>query len=198
VQLNADQEDALREIVSIGIGRAAATLSELIEIRIEMTVPRVSVRVLEPTELDTVLANGHEVVIVQDFRGDISGRSALVLPHASGLRLAKLLGDVADPVDELDLEMSGILTEVGNIMLNSVLGALANIIGTHLTYSVPCFHGARPLKVLALHGTDDLRAVLMADADFWVRHDIIRGSILVVMEPPGLDAILTAICEAKT
>jgi len=94
--------------------------------------------------------------------------------------------------------MSGILTEVGNIMLNSVLGALANIIGTHLTYSVPCFHGARPLKVLALHGTDDLRAVLMADADFWVRHDIIRGSILVVMEPPGLDAILTAICEAKT
>ena len=38
--------------------------------------------------------------------------------------------------------MSGILAEVGNIMLNSVLGAIANMIGTHVEYSVPQFCGA--------------------------------------------------------
>jgi chemotaxis protein CheY-P-specific phosphatase CheC len=30
VRLSADQEDAVREIIGIGIGRAAATLSELV------------------------------------------------------------------------------------------------------------------------------------------------------------------------
>ena len=45
--LTADQEDALREIFTIGIGRAAATLSELLGTRIEMAVPRVTLRVLD-------------------------------------------------------------------------------------------------------------------------------------------------------
>ena len=151
MRLNADQEDAIREIFSIGIGRAAATLSELLGTRIEMAVPRVNLSLLDATSehqfSSTYLP---EVVIIQDFRGDISGRSALALPHASALPLAQLLGDVAEPVDELDLEMSGILTEVGNIMLNSVLGAIANIIDTHLVFAVPQFFRRGPCACFCL------------------------------------------------
>jgi chemotaxis protein CheC len=200
--LNADQEDAIREIFSIGIGRAAATLSELIGTRIELSVPRVALRMLEAEEFQVQSPDGPDVAvspdvaIIQDFRGDLSGRSALVLPHASGLRLAQLLGEVAQPVDELDLEMSGILTEVGNIMLNSVLGALANTVGTRLVYSVPQFYSARPLNLLLSYATQDPRALLKADADFWVRHDSIHGSLLVVMDIRGLEAVLGVICGA--
>lgn len=197
MRLTDDQEDALREIISIGIGRAAATLSELIGTRIEMTVPRVSLEILEKSELQATSPEGPDVVIIQDFRGDLLGRSALVLPHASGLRLARLLGDVAEPVDELDLEMSGILTEVGNIMLNSVLGAMANIVGAHLVYSVPYLYTNRPVNMLLSQATQGPRALLMADAEFWVRHDVIRGSLLIVMETLGLEAILTALFEVK-
>jgi chemotaxis protein CheC len=193
--LNADQDDAIREIVNIGIGRAAATLSELIGTRIELSVPRVALLSIdEITDSATALPGESEVAIVQDFRGEITGRSALILPHASGLRLAQLLGEVAEPVDELDLEMSGILTEVGNIMLNSVLGALANIVGTRLIYSVPQFYGARPVHAMQSYAVNDCHALLTADADFWVRHDIIHGSLLVAMQTLGLEAILDAIC----
>jgi chemotaxis protein CheC len=195
VRLNADQEDAIREIINIGIGRAAATLSELIGTRIEMAVPRVRVRMLDDgDEPDVCPPAGPEVAIIQDFRGDISGRSALILPHASGLRLAQLLGEVAEPVDELDLEMSGILTEVGNIMLNSVLGAMANLIGTRLVYSVPHFHGARPVDWLS-SVTQAPRSLLTADADFWVRQHSIHGSLLLAMQARGLEALLEAIGE---
>jgi chemotaxis protein CheC len=197
VRLTEDQEDALREIINIGIGRAAATLSELIGTRIEMTVPRVSLRMLEKSELQATSPDGPDVVIVQDFRGDLLGRSALVLPHASGLRLARLLGDVAEPVDELDLEMSGILTEVGNIMLNSVLGAMANIVGARLVYSVPYLYTDRPVNMLLSPTTQGPRALLMADAEFWVRDDVIRGSLLIVMETLGLVAILATIFEVE-
>ena len=133
-------------------------------------------------------------MIVQDFRGGISGRSALALPQASALRLAQLLGDVAEPVDELDLEMSGILTEVGNIMLNSVLGAIANIIGIRLVYSVPQFYAARPVNSVLSRGTRELAgALLTADADFWVRYDSIHGSLLVAMGSSDIETILNTI-----
>jgi chemotaxis protein CheC len=198
VQLNADQTDAVREIFNIGLGRAAATLSELIAMRIEMTVPRVTLRLLDDAgDPRASSPDVPDMAIIEDFRGGIAGRSALVLPHTSGLRLAQLLSGVAEPVDELDLEMSGILTEVGNIMLNSVLGVLANIIGTHLAYSVPHFHGARPVNLLLSHVTPGPRAVLVADADFWVRNDIIHGSILVAMETREAEAILDAICKVE-
>ena len=198
MQLNADQADAIREIFNIGLGRAAATLSELIATRIEMTVPRVTLRLLDDAgDPRASSPDVPDMAVIEDFRGGITGRSALVLPHTSGLRLAQLLSEVAEPVDELDLEMSGILTEVGNIMLNSVLGVLANIIGTHLVYSVPHFHGARPVNLLLTHATPDPRAVLVADADFWVRNDIIHGSILIAMETREVEAILDAICKVE-
>jgi chemotaxis protein CheC len=197
VPLNDDQEDALREIVNIGIGRAAATLSELIGTRIELAVPRVSVRLLVDTNEPQIGSpDGPHMAIIQDFRGQISGRSALILPHASGLRLAQLLGEVAEPVDELDLELSGILTEVGNIMLNSVLGALANLMNTRLAYSVPQFSSARPVHWPSVT-TSDPCALLTADADFWVRHDSIQGSLQVVMQTREFEAMLDAISKVE-
>ena len=38
--LGPDQEDALKEVINIGMSRAAATLSELMQTRIELTGPR--------------------------------------------------------------------------------------------------------------------------------------------------------------
>ena len=131
-------------------------------------MPRVALALLDDLPEFPFPCDGPTMAIIQDFRGKIMGRSALVLPHASGLRLAAL-GEVTEPADELDLEMSGILVEVGNIMLNSVLGAISNIISTHLDYSVPQFYSVRPVDVLLSQWTENYRALLLADADFWLR-----------------------------
>ncbi len=50
------------------------------------------------------------------------------------------LGGVEDGSDELDLELSGILAEVGNIMINAVLGSVANATSTRLSYGLPEFY----------------------------------------------------------
>ena len=197
MRLKAIQEDAIREIISIGIGRAAATLSDLIGTRIELGVPRITVRLLYADDaLDHVASlDRTDMVIMQDFRGMLAGSSMLVLPYASGLRLAQLLADIVDPVDELDLEMTGILTEVGNIMINSVLTAMANFIGTRLVYSLPQFYQMRPVNMLKSHAGQGPGALLSANADFKVRSREIHGSLLVVMELRGLETILDAILK---
>jgi chemotaxis protein CheC len=195
VELNADQEDAIREVFNIGIGRAAATLSELIGTRIELCVPRVALHVLDDTgAVQLPVADGASLAVVQDFRGRVVGRSALILPYASGLRLASLLGDVAEPADELDLELSGILAEVGNIMLNCVLGAISNMIGSHLTYSVPQFTSAPVAGALLGRWTPAHRSLLTADAEFSVRQHSIQGTLLIIMRTSGIKEIVDAIC----
>jgi chemotaxis protein CheC len=189
VPLISDEEDVLGELVNIGVGRAAATLSELIGTRIELSVPRTTLLLsgkladFDPGE------DGPSLAVVQDFSGLFAGRSALLFPRSSGLRLAQILGEIDGPVDELDPELSGILTEVGNIMLNGVLGSVANILETRFDYSVPRFF-AEPPRDLALIGPlRGVPALLLADARFLVRESDIRGSLLIALDRADIDTI---------
>jgi chemotaxis protein CheC len=197
--LGPDQEDALKEVINIGMGRAAATLSELMQTRIELTVPGMMVGQVEGMLFRlsrTVGARG--LAVAQDFEGPWLGRAALVLPHDSGLRLARILGDVEDGSDELDLELSGILTEVGNIMINSMLGSLANVAGLRLSYGIPQFHSHH---VAAFSGSPGVGRsapdLLLVDTHFQVRQFSIRGSLLFLFERGQLADLVRALGVAE-
>ncbi len=193
MSLTSDEQDALREVINIGIGRAAATLSDLIGTRIELAVPRL--RVLEPDETEPGVVRGIEgpfVLVTQDFSGPCSGRSALLLPRPSAVRLAQILGGVDQPTDELDLELRGILTEVGNIMLNGVLGSLANQIEARFDYAVPWFDPEPPEQLWA-NSQARREVALVAEAEFRVRQAFITGELLLLFESGGVETILDAI-----
>ena len=51
--------------------------------------------------------------------------------------LTRLLGDEEDFEEEGSLEQEGLLLEVGNIVLNGVMGSLSNSISDQLEYSIP-------------------------------------------------------------
>ncbi|WP_406694670.1 chemotaxis protein CheC [Singulisphaera sp. Ch08] len=194
MRLDPYQEDALREVINIGIGRAAATLSELMGTRIELSIPGVAIY-----EFDDWIRRGGPgvagVAVVQDFEGPCSGRAVLVLPRDSGLRMAQILGGVEDGLDELDLELSGILAEVGNIMINAVLGSLANATGARLSYGLPEFYSEPELAFLSTPGAEEgVRGLLVADAHFHVRQFAVRGSLLIAFARDGVEVLVQAIC----
>jgi chemotaxis protein CheC len=203
MSLTPDQEDALKEIINIGIGRAAAALSELIGLRIELAVPNVWLCRLEDLGRVGVIpgAEGSCIVIAQDYEGLISGRAALVFPRTSGLQLSQLLANVENPTDELDLELSGILTEVANIVLNGVLGSLANVLDTNLTFSLPWFSGEQSEAVLpALVGSRfhvAPQTLVIADAHFQVRQRAISCVLLLVFQVGAIEAVLAPLCAAE-
>lgn len=197
MRLDPYQEDALRELINIGIGRAAATLSELMGTRIELTVPSVALYEFGDwfKQSSTELSG---MAIVQDFEGSCSGRAVLVLPRDSGLRMAQILGGVEDGSDELDFELSGILAEVGNIMINGVLGSLANATGAQLSYGLPEFYGEPELAFLStpVDGAGR-RGLLVADAHFYVRRFAVRGSLLIAFARGGIETLMQALCAAE-
>lgn len=190
MRINEDEMDALQEIVNIGVGRAAGALSELIGSRINLRVPAISL--VAPGECDSDCAKG--MSIVQGFDGTISGNALLVFPIESGQTLAMLLGGYDESEVIPEFEISGILSEIGNIVLNGVLGSLANAISTDLLYQVPDFFVNESFGDLVERTPsiceDSTSPVLLADTQFSVESSDIKGSIIIAFRIGSLEKLL--------
>ena len=197
MQLTDDQNDALTEVVNIGVGKAAAALSQLMGERICLSVPRIIV--CDPDELSRNLDASPEQLdtsVVQDFNGDVSGRAVLAFPRSSGVKLGQVLAGLNETSDELDLDLADTLEEVGNIVLNGVLGSISNLLASGLIYSVPRLHADTDVRhLLTDHPTDKQhtsRTRLMANTQFDVASRSISGSLLIVFNLGSIETIIEA------
>jgi chemotaxis protein CheC len=179
LEFSGDVLDVLTELVNVGVGRAASSLSDLVNCRIELSVP--SIQLSRSCELKFADQNSPSTVVVQGFSGELSGRAALAFPHESSLTLAALLSGVDVLESELDVELSGVLLEVGNILLNSLVGTLANEIQQQLDYTLPSLYsGPTSWQRLYLTEGDDDEDLLVADVHFRVQSREIQGSVVIV------------------
>jgi chemotaxis protein CheC len=97
----------------------------------EILPPQVAVdRLAKPGNLNLV-------AVRQDFSGPFSGRALLIFPEAKSLELTRaVLGRQIPPADILDLEDEA-LAETGNIILNSWVATIANLLKQSLKMSLP-------------------------------------------------------------
>ncbi|MEM8866061.1 MAG: chemotaxis protein CheC [Planctomycetota bacterium] len=200
MNLTEEQLDALTEVVNIGVGRAAASLCELIDQHIALRVPKI--RTCRPDELQAEVTAGDKPLdtsVVQDFDGIISGRALLAFPESSGVSLAQILGDQEEGQDELELDLAGILEEVGNIVLNAVLGSLANLFEGEFEYTVPRLSVNESADgVIASYDTGDGQdqTILMANAHFEVADSRINGSLLLAFSMSEMAVLLDRLIMA--
>jgi chemotaxis protein CheC len=187
--------DALTELVSIGVGRAAASLSDLVGERIELTLPQVQLfRDGSATGIDPVEPTP-STVVMQDFHGRISGRAALAFPQASALTLGNLLSGDEVVTVEFDAELNGILLEVGNIVLNGVLGSLSNLVGDNFDYSLPILFDDHGKLSRLFSIQDDVPDVLIANVEFRVQNREIRGTVAIVFAGGCVTRLLLQLLE---
>lgn len=188
--------DAIAELVNIGVGRAAASLSDLIGQRIELSVP--TIRVCQTDSCRLAILESYqqpETVITQTFQGMIRGRTSLCFPASSCVALAQILSGSPHRAAELDAELSAILLEVGNILLNGVMGSLSNAMSAVLQYSIPELQtadrrGDRMLKD-ALQDDD----ILIGDVRFHVSEHDIHGSIVIVFAVGSIRSMIESILQ---
>lgn len=188
--------DALAEMINIGAGRAAAALSELVGARVVLEVPQV--RLAPPSCLAAEapeLADNANTAVVQVFEGLAQGRAALVVPRQSSLILARLLGGSENSDDEFTVEVSGVMAEVGNIVLNAVLGSIGNLLETELRYTVPQFVSSAYTRVLlpADERLDSSGVVLVADAKFSVAERQLEGALVILLNTASLNLVVRSL-----
>ncbi len=136
--LSAMQQDALVEALNVAVGKAAATLSELIDRPVELQVPDVGLYRAE--EIETRLSGllpGRASSVNQVFSGPFSGNALLVLPLELAQKLVRLVisrHGLENHVLESDLTT---LLEVGNMVINGGLSAFGEMLESELTFSMP-------------------------------------------------------------
>ncbi len=193
VRLSDDLLDALREVINIGVGKAAGTLNELLGHHILLEVPQVVV--LGPDEMAAHLCQRPDEtvsLVVLQFSGQFSGLSTLMFTSDSASKLVDLLVGEETPVDELDVIKTGTLTEVGNILLNAVMGSIGNLLGSRLSYTIPTYQeGALGQLLQPIIRQES--AALEVTTRFTVQSRQITGEFLLLFEVLSFDTFVAAL-----
>jgi len=196
MELTPVQHDALIELLNIGFGRAAASLSELTGHRVLLEVPHVSIHPIQ--ELATALrafVDDQVATVHQIFSGPVGGDALLVLDFKAAGMLKELLTN--EPPLPLPIDASGreVLTEVGNILLNACLGTFGNILQVQVSFSVPHLNLDTLNAVMRslLVNREGLRYALVVHAGFRLRDAEVRGYLVIVLSVASLDRLIRAV-----
>lgn len=196
MELTALQRDAITELINIGFGRAADSLSRLTGYRVLLDVPNVSIHPME--RLQDALAGmmrGEIATVHQVFTGPVAGDAFLALDESAAALLKDLLtSEPALPL-RIDASTQEVVTEVGNVLLNACLGTFGNLLKVHVSFSVPRLTVDTLGQVLESVTVDrhELRYALVVHAGLRLRSDTVRSYLIIVLSVASLDRFVQAI-----
>jgi len=195
MKLSTRQLDALQELVNIGIGQAAGVFNDMIDSPIRLQIPYL--QILTPIDVEEELEqhlNGEQIAAVQlKFTGSFGGIAQLVFPTNSAALLVTMLTGEEVGTQDLDSVKIGTLSEVGNIVINGVMGAISNVLQQRLNYSIPTYSEGTIANLLISGGLATDTVVLLAQTSFMIERLHIEGDIILIFNVNSFDTLLTAI-----
>jgi chemotaxis protein CheC len=187
------QRDALAEIFNIGVGRAAASLSLIVNDEIELSAP--NVLFLPPAEVQKAIGADEMKrlsIVTQDFRGHFDARAMLLFPEKNALTIvAHMLGEQVPPEQLSELEQEA-MCEVGNIILNACVSALADLLRIEFDGGLP-HHRFADSHALDLFGDDEEHIILVVQVDLTIHREGVNGRLLLLLSVSSLRELIAGI-----
>lgn len=146
--INELEKDLLKEYVNVFIGKAANLLSEMANQRVLLHVPEIEILSIDNEDklhepATKLLGYSHIVSSSMKFGSDFSGRALLIFPANKAKQLVDAcLGEMdadalqAEPLELADTDFD-VLQEISNVILNCVIGELANLLDVKVEFSLP-------------------------------------------------------------
>jgi chemotaxis protein CheC len=192
MRLDDNQRDVLQEVINIGVGHAAGVLNEMLSAHIKLQVPVVRICSAQEArpELLIMLGQGHLAAVRMTFTGSLEGKAHLIFPTESASKLVSALTDEAIGSPDLDAVKIGTLTEVGNIVINSVIGSISNLLKEKFSYHLPLYMEGSVEDLL--NGSVAPEAIfLIAQTQFLIQSMQVCGNILLIFEVGYFDILMT-------
>ncbi|MBE9561377.1 MAG: chemotaxis protein CheC [Proteobacteria bacterium] len=186
IQLSELQHDAIVELLNIGMGSAASSLSEIVNKEIELSVP--SLELLHRQEVIKYFETlSQEIVAIkQSFGGAFHGDALLAFSQDKGTRLVDLLMKNQVSTEKLiEIEVDAI-TEIGNIVLNACLATCGNVLTQELVTEIPVFMRGTATEIF----NNQLESmVLFLQIKFSLQHDDIDGYVAFILETSAIEQL---------
>lgn len=187
--------DALQELINIGVGRAASMLNQMLDSQIVLEIPVVSVLNLSQiqAELEKRFEGDSLAAVKLNFTGSFSGKANLVFPTESAATLVSLLTGEEIGSPDLDSVKIGTLSEVGNIVINGIMGSISNVLNQHLNYAIPIYMEDSIKHILSLEYIKEETVFLLAQTRFAIKTLEIIGEIVLIFEMESFGTLIKVI-----
>ncbi|MBD2243270.1 chemotaxis protein CheC [Nostoc sp. FACHB-888] len=193
MNVTAEELDALEELINIGVGRAASLLNEMVDSHIRLKIP--VVKVLTANEAyQELIKRFHDEALASvklGFTGSFYGTASLIFPTDSASTLIAVLTGEEPGSADLDAVKIGTLSEIGNIVINGVMGSLSNVLKRHVNYTLPVYI-EDTLENLLLSAYESESKILLAQASFTIERLEIIGDIILIFLVGTFDALINA------
>lgn len=204
INLNALDEmqyDVLKEIGNIGAGNATTALSQMLGMKMDMSVP--SVALIPFSDISGFVGSEEQIVvgILLELEGEIDGMMMFLFDTRSAHHLVDVLmqktevsEEDMDSTDFSEIEMSA-LNEIGNIVAGSYLTAISSLTNMKIISSVPNMTidmiGAL-MSVPAIEFGKYGDKLLLIQSQFG-ELDFVTGYFLLIPEYDSYDKILSSL-----
>lgn len=198
-----DQRDCLQEIVNVAMGQAGESLACLLEVFVQLGVPRISLVASEditPQLKQMISADGNQVAAVRQafFRNkgklDIQGEALLVFSDNSIKDLGQLMAYEEDS-GTVNAEQE-LLLDVSNILNGACLTGIAEQLESDFGYSPPSLIGTQ-LTTEQILSTDQLSwdEALMIEVTYRLENYDFKCNLMFLMTGQSIRKLLLAIDE---
>jgi len=192
--------DAVAEVLNIGMGSAAESLSEMIHEEVKLSVPNVDFvsrgiaaeHINEKAKTDVSGVHQH-------FQGEFSGDAMLLFPEEQSLQLVRAVlqqGDITlDDLTEMEQEA---MTEIGNVILNSCLCSIADMFGKKIRGEIPEFVQGSVEQIVTENKKKPQNTeaiVLLLNMEFSVDTKNIQGYVTFLMDVEEVNQLKANIQE---
>jgi chemotaxis protein CheC len=188
------QKDALGEIANIGACHAATALSNLVQKKILIEVPKMSVI---PFPDLTNIFSGPETPTVGMYTpifGDISGSILFLLPSEDALRIVDLLwGRPKGQTEKLEEDDKELLRQTANILVASYLSALSKFVGvTALASSsaISCDMLGAVVDAIVIETNLHAEEAVLVETELIETADKVKGVMFFIPDGSSVDTIL--------
>lgn len=200
------RNDILKELFNMSVGKAASILSDIINKKILLDVPKIEF--LDFTEdklkFDNSFPNvidGALMVSSISFKEILTGEANLIFPAKKmrtfiNLCMNQDIEDNYTASEFTDIDFD-IIKEIGNIILNSLIGEIGNYLNTSLDYSLPevkIFDKVNFKKDIFDKGFINL---LILYITFGIEETEIEGAIIINLTLSSLNELIKKVDELE-
>ncbi|HDQ13532.1 MAG TPA: chemotaxis protein CheC [Sediminispirochaeta sp.] len=194
VSLSERQIEALRELINIGVGHGAEVLNTMLQSHIALNVPEI--QLTDINELERVLypdSTSQLSAVEMKYRGNFTGSVELIFPTEDASKMVSLLIQDELPPGEMDELRSATLQEIGNVLLNAVMGTISNIFSFSLKYSLPTYLEGDVGTLISQVEYEPGSVIICAKTRFTVADIQVEGTLVLFFSLTYFDDLLSKI-----
>lgn len=187
--------DALTEVFNVGAGRAAASLSEIVGDEVKLSVPSIEIKKFSDIDKTiTALDSAKFGAVSQQFSGPFDAQAVLLFTEDHALEIVRDMMGSQMSIEELAEFEQEAMCELGNIILNACLSAMADMLSISLDSTLPSYKVATTEEIFRGIGNNaDQPYILVLHIDLIIERRHSEGHLIFLLSSLSLSNLVVQI-----